>query len=80
MNKNCEKSKNIEEILINTEYITLGQLLKFANVIGEGSFAKIYLQENDVMVNGEVDRRRGKKCRPGDIIETPDGVFKIGSR
>lgn len=80
MNKNCIKTENIKEVLINTEYITLGQLLKFANVISEGSLAKIYLQENDIKVNGEVDRRRGKKCRPGDIVSTPEGEFKIISK
>jgi S4 domain protein YaaA len=53
------------------EYITLGQLLKFAGIIGTGGEAKHYLAETAVRVNGEPEQRRGRKLRSGDLIEAP---------
>lgn len=64
-------------IKIYTEYITLGQFLKIADVIQSGGEAKIFLQENQVVINGEVDCRRGRKLRDGDVIEVKGLKFKI---
>lgn len=55
-------------IRITTDYITLGQLLKLASIIQNGGQAKSYLAENEVLVNGSPDQRRGRKLRPGDEI------------
>lgn len=66
------------EIKIETEYITLGQFLKAADVIQTGGMAKWFLSEYDVFVNGEQDQRRGRKLRVGDKIEIPNyGSFVI---
>lgn len=63
---------------INTEFITLGQLLKMTNAISSGGMAKWYLDEHIVYVNGEEEQRRGKKLRHDDVIELPEfGSFKI---
>ena len=59
----------MENIIINTEFIKLQDLLKFANLVGTGGEAKIIIQEGEVKVNGEVCTMRGKKIRPGDIVE-----------
>lgn len=59
----------MEKIKINTEYITLGQFLKFCAIISSGALAKTFLLETEVKVNGEVENRRGKKLYPGYIIE-----------
>lgn len=56
---------------VQGEYITLGQLLKVAGVIGTGGEAKFYLAEIAVQVNGEPEQRRGRKLRPGDVIVAP---------
>ena len=53
----------------NEEYITLQSVLKVANVISTGGMAKIFLEDNDVLVNGEVEKRRGRKLYSGDKIE-----------
>ena len=53
---------------INTEYITLGQLLKFAGIAMSGGDIKYLLNERDVTVNKEIERRRGRKLYPGDIV------------
>lgn len=67
-----------EEIKINTEYITLGQFLKLADVIQSGGMAKWFLSEHDVFINGEQDQRRGRKLRSGDQVSIPGfGEFSI---
>ncbi|WHY00756.1 S4 domain-containing protein YaaA [Neobacillus sp. DY30] len=69
-----------EEIKINTEFITLGQFLKVADVIQSGGMAKWFLSENDIFINGEQDQRRGRKLRAGDKINIPGfGEFLITS-
>ena len=50
------------------EYITLGQLLKAANLVSSGVEAKIVIQDGEVLVNGETDTRRGRKLREGDEV------------
>ena len=56
----------MEKIAIETEYIKLDSLLKFAAVVGTGGEAKYVISEGMVTVNGEVCTMRGKKLRPGD--------------
>ena len=58
-----------ETIQITTEFIKLDSLLKFANVCETGGMAKEVVQCGDVRVNGEVCTMRGKKIRPGDVVE-----------
>ena len=58
----------MEKIAIDTEFIKLDSLLKFAAAVGTGGEAKIVIQEGDVSVNGEVCTMRGKKIRPGDTV------------
>ncbi|KAA9014606.1 S4 domain-containing protein YaaA [Niallia endozanthoxylica] len=59
----------MKTIKIETEYITLGQFLKAADVISTGGMAKWFLSENEILINGEKDQRRGRKLRSGDKIE-----------
>lgn len=58
----------MKKIRISTAYITLGQFLKFADLISSGGETKFFLTENDVLVNHEVEVRRGRKLFPGDEI------------
>ncbi|MBM7609508.1 ribosome-associated protein [Lysinibacillus composti] len=68
----------MNEIVIDTEYITLGQALKLTDAISSGGMAKWFLEENDVYVNGEIDRRRGRKLRQDDVVTIPGtGRFVI---
>lgn len=57
------------EIEIKTEYIKLEQLLKYANLVETGGMAKQAIQEGLVLLNGEVEIRRGKKIYKGDIVK-----------
>ena len=68
-------AKKYEKISITSEFITLGQFLKFANVISNGGEAKFFIAENDILVN-EIDcKMRGKKLYPGDKIEINKELF-----
>ena len=59
----------MEQIAINTEFIKLDALLKYAALVGTGGEAKMAIAEGLVKVNGEVCTMRGKKIRPGDTVE-----------
>lgn len=59
----------MEQVAIQTEFIKLQQVLKLAGLVDQGSDVKFYLAEGMVKVNGEVASERGKKIRPGDIVE-----------
>ena len=68
----------MKDIVIDTEFVTLGQLLKMTDAISSGGMAKWFLSENDVYVNGEIDDRRGRKLRDGDVVNIPGvGRFRI---
>jgi ribosome-associated protein len=56
------------EFGIYTEFITLGQLVKALGMIGNGGEIKMFLAETEVLVNGEIDQRRGRKIRVGDRV------------
>lgn len=67
-----------EEIFIKTDYITLGQFLKLANVLDSGGVIKAYLQEQGALVNGELEHRRGRKLYQGDVVELENiGIFIV---
>ncbi len=59
----------MREVKIATEYIKLDALLKFAGLCSTGGEAKEVVQAGQVKLNGEVCAMRGKKCRPGDVVE-----------
>ena len=69
----------VKTITIVTPYITLGQLLKLANVIGNGGEAKSFLASHEVLVNDELDNRRGRKLYPGDRVNVLGQAFLIAA-
>jgi S4 domain protein YaaA len=63
---------------INREFVTLGQLLKFENIVESGGMVKVFLANYEVLVNGQQDQRRGRKLYPGDVVQIEEvGVFEI---
>lgn len=58
----------MKHINITTEFITLGQMLKFQAIIANGSEVKDFLMNNDVYVNQTPENRRGKKLYDGDVV------------
>ena len=57
------------KIHADQEYIELGNLLKVAGIIDTGGYAKMFLNENEVYINGERDNRRGRKLHRGDVVK-----------
>ena len=67
----------MEKIAIDTEYIKLDSMLKFAAAVGTGGEAKFVITEGMVNVNGEVCTMRGKKLHAGDVVEFQGMEFEI---
>lgn len=67
----------MSEVKISSEYITLGQFLKYVGIIDSGFLAKLYLNENYALVNGEKENRRGRKLYPGYEIIVEGQHFLI---
>lgn len=58
----------MEKITIRDDFIKLGQAMKLAGLVDEGSDAKELIVEGEVLVNGETETRRGRKLRDGDVF------------
>ena len=67
----------MKKVKITTEYITVGQFLKFTGLIRSGALAKEYLISNNVLVNDEKEDRRGRKLYKGYIIVINDLKFEL---
>ena len=67
----------MEEIKITTPFIKLDQLVKFAGLAETGTKAKILIELGEFNVNGELCTKRGKKIKPGDVIDFKNKKFKI---
>ena len=69
------KGIKMEHIKIrqNEEFIKLGQALKAVGAVESGVEAKEVIQEGLVLVNGEIDTRRGRKLYEEDLVEF-DGI------
>lgn len=57
------------EFNLKTEFIKLDQLLKATEIVSSGGEAKAFISDGNVLVNGSVETRRGKKIYKNDIIE-----------
>lgn len=69
--------KKMEIINLREDFIKLGQALKAAGFVDSGVEAKEVIQEGLVMVNGEVDTRRGRKLYEGDVVSFENKTIKI---
>lgn len=59
------------------EYIKLGQALKATGLVDSGIDAKEIIQQGLVLVNGEIDERRGRKLYDGDEVVFDDNKISI---
>ena len=65
------------DIKINTEFIKLDSLLKFANTVYSGGEAKTVIAEGMVKVNGETEIRRGRKIYKGDTVTFEEQIINV---
>lgn len=59
----------MEIIKLRDEFIKLGQALKDAGLVESGVDAKEVIVQGLVVVNGEIETRRGRKLYDGDEVE-----------
>jgi len=67
----------MKHIKIDTTFITLGQFLKYINIVPSGGSVKFFLAENPVLVDDQKETRRGRKIYPGSTVRINGDVFKI---
>jgi ribosome-associated protein len=67
----------VQDIEIRGEMIRLGQLLKLSNLAGSGADARDLLLADEVTVNGEIETRRGRQLRRGDVVAIGDEALRV---
>ena len=65
------------KLSIKEEFIRLDSALKLAGLVSTGGQAKVFIQNGDVLVNGEECLMRGKKLRLGDTAQIGDDKLII---
>lgn len=70
-------NKKLVGIKLTSQYITLGQFLKFAGLVDTGGEAKEFLASEKILINGSEDNRRGRKLYPGDELLIKDIAYKV---
>jgi ribosome-associated protein len=68
---------NAIDVPITGEMIRLGQLLKLAGVVDDGAQARTLIEDGEVRVDGEVDRRRGRQVRPGSSVDLGETQIRV---
>lgn len=58
----------MEEVKIHTNTIKLSQFLKLVGLIYTGGEAKEFISENDVLINGNIEKCKGKQLQLGDVV------------
>jgi ribosome-associated protein len=67
----------VRDVAIRGGMIRLGQLLKLAGVVDSGGELKALLAETDVLVNGEVEDRRGRQLHDGDVVTVAGDELRV---
>jgi ribosome-associated protein len=57
------------------EPLSLDNFLKLCGVASTGGQAKVLIQSGEVKVNGEIDTRRRRKLKAGDVVEVDGNKF-----
>ncbi|WP_407661851.1 RNA-binding S4 domain-containing protein [Mycolicibacterium chlorophenolicum] len=68
----------MHDVPIRDETIRLGQFLKLANLIDSGADAKEAIADGQVLVNDEVETRRGRQLRSGDVVTFGGQNARVG--
>lgn len=67
----------MDDVPIHDAMIRLGQFLKLAGLIDSGADAKAVIADGLVSVNGEVDVRRGRQLRAGDVVSIAGQTARV---
>lgn len=67
----------MKEIKIKTDYIKLDQFLKFVGIAENGGHAKDIIITEEIFVNDELEKRRGRKIYSGYTIKVLNEIYSI---
>ena len=68
----------VRDVEIGDDMIRLGQFLKLAGVSDTGGELKFRIADGEVLVNGDVDVRRGRQLRRGDVVTIDGEQIRVG--
>jgi ribosome-associated protein len=68
---------SVRDVTIRDDTIRLGQALKLAGLAESGGDARALIAEGAVRVNGEVETRRGRQLRRGDVVAVGGEAVRI---
>jgi len=68
----------VREVVIRDDTIRLGQFLKLADLVGDGSEARQVLVDGRVSVNGTAEARRGRQLVRGDEVSFRGETIRVG--
>jgi ribosome-associated protein len=67
----------VRDLPIRGESIRLGQALKLSGLAESGGEARALVEQGAVTVNSEVETRRGRQLRDGDVVALGDEALRI---
>jgi ribosome-associated protein len=67
----------MRDVPIRGESIRLGQALKLSGLADSGGEARALLEQGAVTVNAEVETRRGRQLRHGDVVALGEEALRI---
>jgi ribosome-associated protein len=67
----------VRDLPIRGESIRLGQALKLSGLAESGGEARALIEDGVVTVNAQVETRRGRQLRHGDVVAVGDDVLRI---
>ncbi len=70
----------MRDVNMKTEIVDLCDLLKFENLAQSGGEARFVIAEGRVRVNGEVETRKRKKLRAGDVVDFAGQTLRLVGR
>jgi ribosome-associated protein len=65
------------DVPIREDTIRLGQLLKLAGLADSGAEARELVRDGAARVNGEVETRRGRQLRRGDVVDLAGDTVRV---
>jgi len=67
----------MQEFVLSTDYIELVKLIKVLGFSKTGGQAKLFVEQGNVLLNGQQEYRKRAKIRSGDELQVAGEIIKI---
>jgi ribosome-associated protein len=67
----------VRDVEVRDDGIRLGQLLKLAGLVDNGSDVKPLLEQGAVSVGGRAETRRGRQLKGGDVVAVGEQRVRV---